>query len=46
MLCLLGVLRPVGMRGDRQNFNLRGDRIETCGSEGRSPEFRLKGRSH
>jgi len=46
MLCLLGVLRPVGMRGDRQNFNLRGDRTETFGDEGRSPELQFEGRSH
>jgi len=31
--------------GDR-HFNLRGDRTETCGDKGRSPEFQFEGRSH
>ena len=35
-----------GMRSDRMNFDLRGDRIETCGNEGRSPELQFEGRSH
>jgi len=34
-----------GTRGDRQNFDLRGDRTNSYGDEGRSPELQFKGRS-
>jgi len=34
-----------GTRGNRQNFDLRGDRTNPYGDEGRSPELQFEGRS-